>query len=116
MSTNNLRAKLSAQRQPERELLVGRVRETVQWSPISDEFELIRYDFAYTDPVSGQLQQFMVEVWVERSTPIEMRNERVAEPSVAKLARMIEQKCGIREALAHQYPLSFPIEARARMV
>jgi len=102
----------------ERELLKGRIRETKQWCPEFDAGVVVyRYDFAFKDPASGRYQQYATELWCADDELItEVRDERLVETYRVAIARLIQQKCGIREAIANQHQLALPRGVEARYV
>lgn len=115
---NTVRAHLLLLRpKPDASLLAGHVRECRQWSLDTDTHEY-RWDFAYTDPASGRFQQYSVIGSVVPGTLTESEfAERIREPSVACLARLLHRKCGVARAIQHEHRLPLPrVAEHARYV
>lgn len=91
-----------------------RVREMLQYS-ICDDWFPVRYDFAYRDPASGWMIQYIVEVIVTQND-LAYRDERAVPPAKATIATYLKRKCGLKLAIENQIPLVLPTGVNARYV
>lgn len=91
-----------------------RLRECRQWSYDLDEYQHVRYDFAYVDPCNGKTWQYSVDVMVKDGEPID--EERVVEPARARLAQILRRKCGLDRAYENQIQLQLPRTVPGRYV
>lgn len=103
---------------PHKHFPAGAVRETRQWTPdIGDRLHVqLRYDFRFRDPVSGADLLYYATAWADERMSTRDIDERVAEPAIACLERMVHRKCGMDEAIKNQIPLTLPSAVPARFV
>jgi hypothetical protein len=102
------------QKRGPRELLRGKIRESMQWS--LDDHNTVRYDFAFRDPASGRVTQYGCDAHFRYEMSEDQHREMVFEPCLARIAMMIQMKCGIARAIENQIPLSLPRDVRARYI
>lgn len=94
----------------------GVVRETQQWNPEPGMIEW-RYDFRFRDPATGADLLYYATTWADDvKMSVAERDERIAEPAIATLERMVHRKCGMDEAIKNQIPLALPRDVPARFV
>lgn len=101
---------------PRKHFPAGAVRETRQWTYQGDFLVQLRYDFRFRDPASGADLLYYVTAWADEKMSTIDVDQRIAEPAIACLERMVHRKCGMDEAIKNQIPLTLPHTVEGRFV